>query len=62
MTIYRDRLITDFDNEIGSTVGCGLDRLNRVMKQTVGNVEPGTFNFGDSARAKLVEIEDGQHC
>lgn len=31
MTTYRDRLINDYDHEIGSVVGCGLDRLNRSV-------------------------------
>lgn len=28
---YRDRLTEDFDADIGSVVGCGLDRLERPV-------------------------------
>lgn len=34
MTIYRDRLVQDYGREIGSVVGCGLDRLGRDVSQT----------------------------
>lgn len=29
MTKYRDLLVEQYDTEIGSIVGCGLDRLGR---------------------------------
>ncbi len=31
MTKYRDLLCETHDNEIGSVVGCGLDRLSRYV-------------------------------
>jgi hypothetical protein len=31
MTTYRDRLVEDYGTEIGSIVGCGLDRLERTV-------------------------------
>lgn len=33
MTLYRDLLSERFDTEIGSVVGCGLDRLERPASQ-----------------------------
>lgn len=34
MTTYRDRLIEDYNNEIGSVVGCGLDRLECIVSHS----------------------------
>ena len=31
MTKYRDQLTTDYGHDIGSVVGCALDRLNRPV-------------------------------
>lgn len=31
MTTYRDRLVEDYGNDIGSVVACGLDRLERPV-------------------------------
>lgn len=31
MTVYRDMLGEWFDSEVGRVVGCGLDRLERVV-------------------------------
>jgi hypothetical protein len=33
MSTYRDRLTQDFDSDIGSVVGCALDRLDRPVTQ-----------------------------
>jgi len=34
MTIYRDRLVEDYGMDIGSVVGCGLDRLQRTISHS----------------------------
>ncbi|WP_215876992.1 hypothetical protein HF292_010445 [Acidithiobacillus ferruginosus] len=33
MDMYRDRLTRDFGHDVGSVVGCGLDRLDRLMSE-----------------------------
>lgn len=34
MSTYRDRLAEDYSYEIGSVVGCGLDRLERMVSHS----------------------------
>jgi len=33
MTIYRDKLTTEYNSDIGEHVGCALDRLEREISE-----------------------------
>lgn len=57
MTKYRDSLCEDYDNDIGSVVGCGLDRLNRQVSPYEIQV---AIDFYQSHKSKINKLPIGE--